>query len=163
MPGPLLPGDRVGDQAVDLALVLGAIDLAAVEPDAQLAHLAGLGQRAGAGGREERQVQARLRRLALRSADARADLADLRPLGPRRVLLVERLAGGDRGRPRGKRRGLLARECEAWRQVLALDRVRQEHEAGRRHQSQRPAVIGDPLDPIAHAVECRRSTRCAHP
>ena len=70
------------------------------------------------------------------------------------MLLVERLAGRERGRPRGKGRGLLARECEAGRQVFSLDRVRQEHEAGRRHQLQGPAVIGDPLDPIAHAVEC---------
>ena len=88
-PGLLLPGDRLGDQAVDLALVLGAIDLAAGQPDAQLAHLGRLRQRAGARGREERQVEVRLGGLALVAAGARADLADLRPVGRRRALLVD--------------------------------------------------------------------------
>ena len=155
MPGRLLPGDRLGDEAVDLALVLGAIDLAAVQPHAQLAHLAGLGQRPGAGGREERQVEVGLRRPALVAADARAGSRRspaTRPRGGRS------LVGGspprDRGRParpasrpsrartRSRAAGPRPRPCTG-RNMRLVDGT----------SRTRLAVVGEPLDSIAHAAE----------
>ncbi len=162
-PGGLLPGHRLGDHAVDLALVARAIDLAARQSHAELPDLARLRQRPGARRREERQVEVRLGGLPLLAAGARANLADLRPLAQpavasrrrRRLRRTRRPSSParrpSRGRTRSPGAGPRPRPCRAgtgsWRTAPGAP-------ACRRRGGTRS---------IRAPRRSRRSTRCGRP
>ena len=112
-----------------------------------------------------RQIEVGLRRAPLGSRRPGLELADRRPVRGRGDDGWRLRSAGKRIGPRRERPSLLASELEAGGQVLALDGVRQEHQAGRRNEAegavracqaaQRLLNRGEVIGPHAAAVHDR--------